>query len=321
MIVRRILLCLLPLFLAACSSSGSPPPSPFHGRSATANRAAAGREASRLLSLVRLPRGTHPLSVAPPHSGAAIGVPAVSSLVDEKRFWSVPMSFSAAAAWFKAHPPKGNLESTGSSSGGGPGYQESGIAYRGRTSPAWQSAELGINVSSGDNGYSYVRADAIVVWLDPVPSRDTSSGPRIHFSAVDGCPRQDRGTPDVRNTGADLNAAMLPSEPPLRALVCTYDARHTAPFQLTAHRLLNATAAAKAAETIRNVPLSHADGASVSCPAAFAATGYIAVDYRDRAGVDVRIDLSGCPTMTNGMIQTAAGQAVGLFTRIEGPHH
>ncbi|MGN6472948.1 MAG: hypothetical protein ACTHK4_04755 [Mycobacteriales bacterium] len=227
------------------------------------------------------------------------------------------MSFQQAAAWFKKHPPKGHLKSEGSSAGSGPGYQESGISYRGGTSPAWQSAELGVNVSSGDSGYSYVRLDGMVVWLDPQPLRDSSFGSRIHFSAVDGCPRHDRGTPDVRNSGSDLSTAMLPTEPPLRALLCVYGVRNARPFDLTAYRNLGARAAGRVASLIRRISLSHVDGGRSSCPAAFAYTGYGAFDYRDRSSVDLRVDLSGCPMMTNGTIQTAAASAVGLFTRVE----
>lgn len=325
MIVRRLLLCLLVMSAAACSSSGKPGSAvPSHSQgspSAASNRAAAHREAARLLSLVRLPRGAHPLSAAPPHADSAMGVPAATSLVDDKRYWAVPMSFNDTVAWFKAHPPKGHLKSDGSGSGSGPGYQESGTEYAGASNPAWQSADLSLNVTSADTGRSYVRADAIVVWLDPQPIRDTSLGRRIHFSAADGCPKHDRGTPDVRNSGPGLDSAMLPAEQPVRALLCVYGVRGARPYDLTAESSLGAKAAGQVAALVRRVPLSHVDGGISGCPAAFAYTGYAAFDYRDGSSIDLRVDLSGCAMMTNGTILTAAGKAVRLFTQVELRQH
>ena len=313
------------LLSAGCDPAKEPRQPPVAGQAAKvsreskeskeSNRRAAEREASRLLSLVQLPPGASPLTGAPAAlSGAGLGTPMVSTLVDRERFWTVPMSFADLTAWVRAHPPQGNPAATGSASGSGPQGRTAGFGYAGGTSSAWASAQLELGLApAAERGHSYLRADAVVVWLDPQPLRDTSPGPRLHFTVADGCPAKDNGTPQVSNPGAHLDREILPDERPARAIACEYGGLNAHRFTLIRQTTLDAEQAWNAATLLRSLRLAHTDGGVRSCPMDDLSMGYLALGYADGTTVDVRVDLGGCAYASNGQIRVEAGRARGLF--------
>jgi hypothetical protein len=282
---------------------------------AAGNRAAAARYAARLVSLARVPAGAKSLRSAPPNlNDPASGRPSGTANIDDARYYKIPMSFSDAEVWLKAFKPTGHLKKTGTSGGGGPGYQDSGIDFSGVTSRAWQSADLGLIIQSDSANETYLRVDAVVVWLDPVPLRDTATGPRVDFTVTEGCPATDTNRPDVTNTAAGLDREMLPAQAPVRALLCSYSSAE----KLAGHRTLDGGQARSIAARIRQIPLSHVDGASYGCPADFGTEGYAAFEYADSQGVDIKVGLSGCEYISNGEITTMAGNAGNLFSQAGG---
>ncbi|HVV75460.1 MAG TPA: hypothetical protein VHC43_05440 [Mycobacteriales bacterium] len=324
-VIARLAACLaLAIALAGCSGSStglhgehtSPDASAPPAMQAAANRAAANVEARRLMSLVRVPAGARRIHKAPPNLGEAVGTPAVSSLAHDHAYWSIPMSYDEAVRWFMNHRPKGHLTSDGSGAGSGPGFRTSGIEYRGRRNPAFQSSELSINVGTESAGRSYMRADAEVVWLDPRPIRDTEPGPRIHFTVANGCPDSDKGLPDVSNRRPGLGAALLPDQNPERALLCRYAGGNGPAFHLISHRLLDARAATQAMLRVRALPLSHVDGGVQGCPADDGSAGYIAFEYTRGFNVDLKVGIFGCTSVTNGVILAEAGNVPRLFSKL-----
>jgi hypothetical protein len=268
------------------------------------------------MSLVRLPRGASAVQNSPsPLASPADGTPAPQD-IDLSRFWRVPMSFGSASAWFLAHAPAGHLQRTGTSGGGGPGYQTSGVDYSDASAAAWQSAELEIGVTGETADASYVRADAVVVWLDPLPVRDIPTGRRIHFSVLAGCPSNDSGLPDVANSTSGLSAALLPDAAPTQALLCRYGGLNNHSTQLIGHRELDATAAQEYAVNVQRVPLAHPVGTAPGigrCPMDDGSTGYVAFGYSDGTSVDLKITLNGCTTVDNGAIVASAGSVTYIF--------
>lgn len=324
-VTTRLAVCLvLAATLAGCSSGSSgvhgehtnPAATAPPSLQAAANHLAAEHEATRLLSLVRLPSGARRISAVPAHLDSALGTPAASSLIDDKRFWSIPMSYDDTVAWFTAHPPQGNVKSDGSGTGSGPGYQTHGVEYAAPANPAFQSATLSINIGTDSARRSFMRADAQVVWLDPRPIRDTATGRRIHFTVAQGCPSNDRGVPDVTNRGPGLDTALLPNQNPTRALLCRYAGLNGHRFRLIGHQLLGSREASRDAMLVRSLPLSHVDDAVHSCPADDASAGYAAFEYADGFTVDLKVGIFGCASVSNGVILTTAGTLPRLFAKL-----
>jgi hypothetical protein len=299
--------------LAAHPAGAARDVSGVSGPTAAGNKAAAMRYASYLVSLARVPAGSKSLHKAPPNlADPASGRPSGTDHVDVASYYAIPMSFTDAEAWLKAFEPGGHLHKTGTSGGGGPGYEQSGIDFRGASNPAWQSADLGLIIETDSARQTYLRVDAVVVWLDPVPLSDTAKGPRIHFTVATGCPSTDIKQPDVTNTVAGLDRRLLPAQPPSGGLLCSYSSTG----KLTGHRALEGAQARTVAEQIGKISLSHVDGASYSCPAAFGTDGYAAFDYKGGQTVDIRVDLSGCAFISNGEIMAMNGTTSGLFAHL-----
>jgi hypothetical protein len=293
-------------------------PTATHDTGAAANRRAAEREARRLLTLTDVPPGARVLHSAPARlDGPAMGTPAVESLVDAARFWSVPMSLGQAQSWFDNHPPRGKLtKEGGSSGGGGADFETAGYSYWAGQTRAWRSAELEVSLLT-EAGRTYVRVDGVVVWLDPTPLRDDSSGPRIHFTVADGCPTNDRGPLGVSNDGADLDRRLLPDSTPLRALACLYGGFNRPAFALAQQRVLDRSTAGAVARRLGALPLSHVVGGQSSCPAGDGSAGYVAFEYADGRTVDLTGGLSGCASVSNGHIRTIGSLAT-VFGRTAG---
>jgi hypothetical protein len=298
------------LLAAGCGSvrygapgTGSRPARPGSATpTATRNEDLAAAQAARLLSLAPVPAGATPLRSAPRSlASPAVGAPAVRSLVDKSRSWRVPMPFAQATAWLAAHRPR-HLSQAGSSQASGPaGPTEAGYGYDGPSSPAWQSAELDVSLAPAGPHASVLRADGVVVWLDPVPLRDTATGRRARVTTR--CPRTDSGIVGVTNRGADLSQRLLPAGRPTGGLECTYYGMNGHPWQLRRVTQLTAAQARRVAATMSGLPLSHTVGAVISCPLEDGSAQIIALSYPGRAAVDLWNPLNGCRFVANGFIQ------------------
>jgi hypothetical protein len=304
------------LMIAGCGSVGVPalPPAsapsaradlPSQAATAAGNRAAARAEAARLLPLTRVPRGAVRLA-RPPRSlpGPALGRPGVTSLVDRVMAWRMRLPFAAARAWLSAHPPR-SLPADGSARSGNSLTGQTtmtGASYRGPASPAWQSADLEISAAPAGPGASVIRADAVIVWLDPRPVRSGPGAHPIRVTLAGGCPHSDKGATGVPNAGTGLARRLLPAGLPTAGLRCRYDGLNGHPWHLVSSRPLTAGAARQAARSMARMPLSHPDGAVVNCPMDDGSAEVLALAYPGRPDIDLWVKLNGCRGVSNGYI-------------------
>lgn len=301
-------LCLL---AAACGSvpAGSagltaraPKPARPAGPTLAGNKRLAEAEAKRLVSLAPVPAGAVGLSSAPAAlPGPVMGSPEVASKADRTRYWRLPMSFTAARVWITTHRPRG-LRTDSQVASFSRISELAGYGYAGPASPAWASAELDIGVAPAAHGQSVMRADGLVVWLDPVPGKDTLAGPRLRVLVTDHCPRTDHSVVGVTNPGAALDHALLPAGRPNAGLECYYFGLNTRPFQLRQQVRLDAAQARRVAASMARVPLSYEIGAVVSCPMDDESAEVIALSYPHRPDVDLWVALNGCGGVSNGYI-------------------
>jgi hypothetical protein len=261
-----------------------------------------------LLTLVPVPAHAVQLLAAPRSlSTPAMGTPAVSSLVDKVRSWRLAMPVGRAIAWIGTHHPPG-LKQDGSSHSWGPHVDAvTGYGYAGPSNPAWQSANLEIEVAAAANGTSVMRADAVMVWLDPVPVRDNATGPRMRVTVASGCPKSAAGYSDITNQGTDLARRLLPAGKPTAGLECTYYGLNGPRWQLRKQVHLTAAAAQRLASTMSRVSVSHVLGGRVNCPLGDDSVEIIALSYPRRPDVDLWISLGGCSTVRNGIIVANEG--------------
>ena len=269
------------------------------------NRAAARAEAARLLALTRLPPGAVRLA-RPPRSLSrnAIGSPMVSSLVDKPMTWRVRLPFGTVRAWLSAHPPRGLRVQGWASSGGAGGGQETaaGTSYQGPGNAAWQSAELDISTAPDGTGATAIRADAMIVWLDPRPVRSGPGAHPLRVTLAGGCPFSDSKVTGVTNPGTGLTRQLLPPGQPTAGLRCRYYGLNEHAFALRSSRRLTAAEARRAARTMRALPLSHPDGEVMSCPNDDGSAEVLVLSYPGRPDVDLWIYLTGCGGVSNGHI-------------------
>jgi len=287
------------------------------------NRHAAQREATRLLSLTRVPPGAVPTSARPSQlDGPALGMAAATSLVDRTHFWRLPMGIDATMAWIRAHPPRG-LKPAGSSSGAGPTYQLLGVAYSEPDRLGMEDLELAIGVATLAGGGSAIRADGMAIWLDPRPLRDTSTGRRVRVTIAGGCPARDTGDVGVRLVAGeerpDLDARLLPAVTPTAAVVCDYSGLngHPANHLLRTHRL-DASSARTLTKAVAGLALGHAVGEVFHCPFADGTASVLVFSYANRPDVDLWVERNGCPFVSNGRIISRPGSLGAALTRAEG---
>jgi hypothetical protein len=289
--------------LARADKGGSAALTSGHGPATEAgNRKLAVAGARRLLSMVPVPDHSVPLRSAPQSlSIPAMGTPGVSSLADSTRSWRLTMPFTAAEEWLAAHGPAG-LRRDGKEQPYGP--PASGYSYPGLASPAWDSAELDIEVAPASDGAIVVmRADALVVWLDPVPVRDTARGKRLRVLADAECPATDAGVVGVVNPGRDLAHELVPAgrQAPRRAGVLVL--RHERPpLAVARQQHLTAAQAQRVAASMARLQLSHPLGAVLNCPMDDGSAELIALSYPGRPDVDLWVLLNGCGGVSNGYI-------------------
>jgi hypothetical protein len=269
---------------------------------AAGNRKLAVAEARRLLSAVpRPPSSARLRSPAREFSTPAMGLPGVASLIDTTRSWRLTMSYSAAVAWLARLRPQG-LHRDGSEQGVGAEGPSQGYSYAGPANAAWGQAELDIEVAPASRGGSVLRADGVVVWLDPVPLRDTATGTRLRVLASGRCPARDVGVVGVLNHDAGLAHSLVPAGRPSAGLECRYYGMNGRPFRLRSQQRLTAAAASRVAASMARLPLSHEIGGVMMCPFDDASAELVALSYPGQPDVDLWIWLNGCGGTSNGYI-------------------
>jgi len=278
---------------------------------AAGNKGLADREARRLLALVPVP--AQAVAVSKPPGWPQPERPIATSVIDKYRVWRLPMSFSRAAAWIKAHPPAG-VGAAERFSSQGRDLRAVGYAYdNGPSSPAWASAWLQVEVAPSGPGHSVMRADGIVIWLDPVPMPADTAGRRVHVTVSGGCPRTDRSVVGVTNNGADLKRRLLPAAAPVAGLECLYYGLNQHPFQLRSVTHLAAAGARHVARNMLMLPVAHATGEMFGCAMDDGSAAIVALSYPGRADVDLWVALTGCGGVGNGFIE-AGGPGAGTAT-------
>jgi hypothetical protein len=139
------------------------------------NERAARRDARALLDLVRLPTGAVRSATEPAGGGIALARPgyttASSALVDRHAWWTVPGSFSNAAAFVKAHPPTGAKRTTTGSAIQSGSITETFVGFSLPTNPVvlWQR-QLVVVIAQLPDGVTGIRVDAEVEWTVPRPA-------------------------------------------------------------------------------------------------------------------------------------------------------
>lgn len=303
----RVLPLAVAIVVAGCGGSTTHLAATHGQPSAASNQHRAERSATHLLSLAQVPPDAVRVSSAPAHLGAPQSRPAVDSLVDRARFWTVDMSLDEVLAWLHHHPPTG-LHSSGSSSGSGPGYQTAGDMYDAHDVRGVTGQQLQIAVSTLSATTTGIRADGMAIWLDPRPIRDSADGPRLRVTIANGCPTRRGHTVGVTNHDAALSHALLPAGRPTAALVCRYNGGNDKPpFGLGRSRPLDQTAAKRVADAARSIDLSHEVGGETSCPMDDGSVTVIVFAYPGRPDVDLWFARTGCQQLGNGRILTAAG--------------
>lgn len=276
------------------------------------NEARARQEAAWLLTLTRVPSGAQPTGRQPRNLSAPVtGTPWVSSLVTRTAYWRVRTSYAATSAWAQSHPPRG-LVFSHSGQMDGPDGSTVGYGYSDRSTTSWSEAELDISVAADGDG-SAIRADAIVVWLDPKPVRDATAGKRMRVTVAGGCPANDRGIVGVRNDDGRLAAQLLPDAEPSRGLLCRYGGLNGQTFALSRATHLDAAQAVSVAQGLRKLPLSHVDGSVHGCRMDDGSAAVVVLRFPGAQDVDVWVTLTGCTFVSNGYIAAAAGPLPALI--------
>jgi hypothetical protein len=179
-----------------------------------------------------------------------------------------------------------------------------GYEYGGPRSRTWESADLEVSVAPFDGG-SVLRADAMVVWLDPRPVPDNGPGPRLRVTVTGGCPASDTQIIGVRNPGPGLARRLVPAGRPAAGLECGYYGLNGRPWHLHRTLRLSAAQARRQAGIISRLPLSHTNGGAINCPADDGSAEVIVLAYPGRPDVDLWVLTNGCQSIGNGHISAA----------------
>lgn len=136
--------------------------------STSSHRALAGREASALLSRLRLPAGAAAVHPAPGTAGigGVATLPATPALIDRAADWSVPGSSRAVQAYLRAHAPAGTSAAGGGSGSAGAAPSSTELTFTVPHPPAGIASErLVVQLEATATGPTVVRADAQVIWI------------------------------------------------------------------------------------------------------------------------------------------------------------
>jgi hypothetical protein len=238
-----------------------------------------------------------------------MGTPVTSSLIERSAYWRVPLSFVAAVAWVKSHPPHGLTVSGGSAGGNEGSVQIAGVEYSEPDTAVWVGADLEIGIASGTAASSYIRADGVLEVLDPVPLADSASGPRLRVTVAGGCPANQKDI-GVSNSGSGLSTSLLPGGAPTAGLVCRYQGSSATP---SSSQRLDAAEAAGLAHAVGQAQLTHLDDVMTSCPMDGGSFTVFALSYPGRADVDLWWHSTGCQSIANGVISGNPGDALITF--------
>jgi len=274
-----------------------------------AAQSATQAEASRLLSLVKLPPQATELQGASPEAldGPAMGTPASTSLVLATKYWSVPLSLQATWDWFGANPPDG-LQPSGTMHASAQAGQQQvvwGYGYGAPASLAWTGAGVNIGMTAISANVTAVRVDGLALWLDQTPLRDDQVGLRMNVRVATGCPESSQNYVGVTNPPPALTDTLLPSQSPTNGLVCRYQGVGDQAFTIESQAVLNAASAAALAEEFQQLPLSHTNGNVINCPNDDGAVTVVVFAFSDRADFSLWVRTKGCGTVANGSILTA----------------
>jgi hypothetical protein len=310
--------------LAACGPGGVTPggtPAPAGSSAPDAGPvAAAGHEAERLLGLVTPPSNAMALPSAPAGLATPEMAPSVTSLVDEARFWQLDMPYPQAGEWLARQHPVGVVPAGSASTQDHGQVVIDSREYDAPAGPTWDSAQLQLTVAADGDTRSFLRADGLVVWLDPDPVRDDAVGKRMRLTVTESCPATDTDTVGVDNPGqSDLDAALLPTGTPTGGLLCEYGGLNGMPWILRVHRILDTSVATQLATATRQVRLAHPVGARRNCPGGDARADLLILSFPGRPDVDLWLNPSGCPAIANGHLRADAGPAVAAFAKAARP--
>jgi hypothetical protein len=283
----------------------------------TANRAAAEREAQRLLGLVPIPDGAVALTAPPDGLDDVPDRPMVDSFAVRSRFWTLQVPYQQAKAWIDAHPPIPLRWTVHGSGSGGPHGSLTTWGTDQSTSSAWQWARATASLVGSDGSTSTMRVDGMAVWLDPTPYPDdvtAGAGQRVRVTVASGCPASDRSVGGVTGDGPDLDTQLLPGPNATAALACRYSGLNGGDgkpaLTLIATHRLDAAAARRLAVAVLALRLAHPVGAVGSCGGNDGSAVLVALTYPGRPDVDLWIATTGCQVIANGHIRTDSGPAI-----------
>jgi hypothetical protein len=266
------------------------------------------------MSLVRLPPGAARMAKAPPSVawGPLAGKPSESTVVDEAAFWRVPMAYASLMSWVPSHPPAG-LVLTSSADGG------QGLGYSASASARWQSAQLDLTMGPLTSSTSVLRADAVIVWLDPRPLPDNQPWRRARVLVDGNCPVSVASYVGVENPGTGLRDRLLPPGLPTAGLMCSYHGYHFGPgrswplgaLARTVH--LSPAAAVCVAKAVAALAPSHTDGGDSYGRAGASRYLVLAFSYPQHPDIDLWVELGSYAEVANGYISAAVVGAVGTL--------
>ena len=266
-------------------------------------------EAQRLLAAAPVPPGA--VAFVPASSGT--GPPPFNDhVIDDMHEWTVAVSLEDAYAWVEAHPPAG-LTAASSGRGEGPsGVIGESQSWSAPDTDAYITARLALSVDAAGPDRSLVRAEGSATWLTTAPAPDTTTGPRIHITAAQGCPTSIKDVADVANPPRDVATRLLPRESPSGALICRYSRGRPDLSGLiglvgqgppAGRTTLGVGDAAQLARAIDRIRLGWAGPSIANCPNDQALTDVLVFTYQGRPDIDLWYHAGGCQFLDNGFIE------------------
>jgi hypothetical protein len=282
------------------STSTTPPES-----EAEARRRAATNLANKLLGEVVLPSDAQLSTGTPPAVlGGLIEGPLTDNHVGAHHIWTSAGTPNSVAAFARAHAPAG-FTTNGGGSESAHGAKPLVVVQPRTALPAnVYSAELHWAITDATDGGSVFRIDAVVGWFPPVAPA-TPRPPAVRVTVASGCPATITGYRDVNNPVGARGPLLLPSGTPTGAVICTYAAALVGDGALTQSRALDAADATSLADALNRVAIVPDIGAH-GCTNDTGSVSILAFSYAGRPDADVWWHASGCQSLDNGYVVTAA---------------